>query len=429
MKRKQLNFSMLLLLTVIVNILIPKAGIKVAGIPITIGSILLFCLLIKALIPQNKEIKYSITRYEFFILSCSFFWILIIICGLIFNGFYSDNSFYSIGRVFSYFIGLVICPLIVLCVNKELRSIEQIEYLLNWMYLCILIVLGYACLQYLLGIGTIQIPGVTVNLSDYLLSPNGWWRGKANAVSSDSSKIVSTYQNGNLFGANMLLLFPIVNKAVDKKNAIKYLGIGMLLFCSLVSGSRTFLFGVLFYLLLMIINGKKVSYISKNSFFSFILFGSALSFLSYRIIISGNDYITRFASIFNWQSLSNASNRAPKFQEYLSWVFERKDGIFHLIFGSFGMNHNGEAYEMLWGSVFIFGGIIGLVLFFTPIFYVMKKLKDNSYTKVSHGLFYGLSVYLFASIIEGAYWLLPTAINFWLVIAIGFRVNSIYNNS
>lgn len=318
---------------------------------------------------------------------------------------------------------MCICPIIFLSVQKNIKNRKQLEYVINIIYICVLIVLIYACLQYFVGIGTVQIPGITVNFSDYLVAPSGWWRKKANAVSVNNSKIISTYQNGNLFGVNMSLLFPIVNAIPYKNKFLQYIGLGMFCFCSLVSGSRAFLFAMCFYVFILLIQALKEGKIRKKSFIYGILFILIAITLLYRIINSGNDYVQRVVEVMNWDSLSNASNRVPKIQEYLMWLFSGKKSFLHFFIGSFGMNHLGEAYEMLWAGVFIFGGIIGVFIFYIPFIRIMNMMNYLKETDViGKGLFNGVLVYLFISMVEGAFWLLPTAINVWMVIGFCYKL-------
>ena len=57
-KSKELNISLIFILTIITNILIPKAGIKMTGIPLTIGSLLFFFLIIKDVLINLRKKKY-----------------------------------------------------------------------------------------------------------------------------------------------------------------------------------------------------------------------------------------------------------------------------------------------------------------------------------------------------------------------------------
>ena len=55
----------------------------------------------------------------------------------------------------------------------------------------------YALLQYILGIEKVCIPGITVNLSDYIKYGSKWYLQKNNNNAGVGTKIISTFQNGN----------------------------------------------------------------------------------------------------------------------------------------------------------------------------------------------------------------------------------------
>ena len=71
------------------------------------------------------------------------------------------------------------------------------------------------------------------------------------------------------------------------------------------------------------------------------------------------------------------------------------------------------------------GGIAGLVAFLGPIIYILvkyigKHIKDS---KVLKGVCHGLVVYIIIAFVEGALWLPPTAVNLWMVLALGYKMS------
>ena len=74
-RRAAAKINLLFLVTVIVNILIPKAGIKIAGIPLTAGNVLLGMLFIYTLCFMGIG-KLRMSKYAFICLSAALFWTL-----------------------------------------------------------------------------------------------------------------------------------------------------------------------------------------------------------------------------------------------------------------------------------------------------------------------------------------------------------------
>lgn len=74
-RRAAAKINLLFLVTVIVNILIPKAGIKIAGIPLTAGNVLLGMLFIYTLCFMGIG-KLRMSKYAFICLSAAPFWTL-----------------------------------------------------------------------------------------------------------------------------------------------------------------------------------------------------------------------------------------------------------------------------------------------------------------------------------------------------------------
>ena len=410
-RRAAEKINLLFLVTVVVNILIPKAGIKVAGIPLTAGNVLLGMLLVYTLCFMGIG-KLKMSKFAFICLSAALFWMVRI--GLSVGGG-------SLSEIIGYLIPLCVYPFIFLLVPLYITRREQIERLVRIILFCFVCLLLYTLLQAAVGIGRVSIPGITVNYSDYIANPSGWWLDKSNAVGS-ASKMVATYQNGNILGVALLLFFPFVLSAV-RKNWMKA-GLWVLLVaCVLLAGSRTVYIGLIILCLYYIFRqlGRFVFYDIRVKISTLILIYLltfvAIGGLVYFVLAFDTDMFNRILSLFDFDTMIKGAGRTASAFRYFRWLGDNPVAI---LFGGYGMRPDGGAYEMTYICVFMLGGVIGLCLFLYFIFSAVAEIRRHAPRgKLKSGIVSGLVIYFIAAFIEGAYWLPPTAINVWLIAGLG----------
>lgn len=411
-KNKAVN-NRLLLLTIIVNVLIPKAGIKIGEIPLTLGNVLLAVLLIESFIYMLNE-RLSVKKNELIILLGVFYFSFVLIMSCLF----SDASITS---TIPFFVTLSVYPLTYFAIKKFVTSREYVQEIFGVIYTCVLIVFAYMFIQFVFGIGNTAIPGVTVNYSDYILNPTGWWLQKSNAY-GESSKFFSTYQNGNVFGLSILLLFPIIFRLPNTIFKNKAILLVLFLIACFLTGSRTVVLGCILYLLLLLHDFTKTGKISRSVLMMWIIFFSiGIAGVVYFISLDVNKaLVLRLSQLLDWNVLIDGAGRISAMIQYFRWLF----GDFNpaaVLFGAFGADYEGGAYEMTYMTVFITGGLIGLSLFLMPIISALRKGKKylNKHDDwMVRGAREGILVYAVTAFVEGAYWLPPTAINLWTVMAL-----------
>lgn len=410
---QNLNISRLLIIAIIIDIMIPKAGIKVSGVPITLGSLLFIFLIAQMFFKMLRTGKIIIYNPGEIIISF-IYWSFILLGGMILSSDYSTSR----SSLLIDYISLAGFSFIYLLLQIKIIDRVQIEFIVKKIEICIIIVLLYAILQYIFGIRATAIPGITVNYSDYIANPNSWWWGKANRVGNITTKIVSTYQNGNVLGANILMIFPVILDRPRKQIWKKYLYLLLLMICVFFSGSRTAFFGLTFYLILLLAQYAKRKKFRKRTVFYFFLFIVAVMIIIFIIVLQRNDYYNRLIKAFNWNSILQATGRTDNLIDYLIWLFT-KGNFFNLFFGSTGITHDGGAYEMVFGRVFVRGGLLGLLLFVLPWIKTLQRLYQYQNDWLATGLFNGLLVYMFVACVDGAFWLVPAATNYWLFLGMG----------
>ena len=156
----------LLLMTIFFNIWFPKAGIKVAGIPLTVGNVFLaitfICWSYKKIVEGHvtvHKIGYSI--------------MILMVFSLV--------KYVVIGDILSnigYVIPLVIYPLIFFIAYDLIDNKQKEQRIINVICFGFFFISIYALLQYILGIEKVCIPGITVNLSDYIKYGSKWYLQK-----------------------------------------------------------------------------------------------------------------------------------------------------------------------------------------------------------------------------------------------------------
>lgn len=404
----------LLLITLIVNIVIPKAGFKFNDIPITIGNILFAFLVVINIISILKE-KFSFN--EIIIGGGIVYWLLRFLICLCSNYNNTDN-------LIAYFTTLVIYPAMYFIIKRYFITQNQVDKIIALIDKCLFIVMIYAIIQFIFGIENTAIPGITVNYTDYIRSPDSWWLDKANGFLG-GSKIFSTYQNGNIFGLALLLLFPISYRSTNKYSRFKLL---LFIICCFLSGSRSTIIGCILYLIIIVVRKRKIA---KKTFILGTLFLAAAIPVFIKIITLNSNLglLNRIGNSLNWQVLVNGAGRTANAVEYFSWLFN-KFRPFAFLFGAYGSDYSGGAYEMTYICVFLLGGIIGLILFIYPVFNIVSRIKrkllanDNEKLR---GVYEGIILYFLIAFIEGAYWLPPTALNVWSVISLAQVMMNISN--
>lgn len=418
------KIGVLLVLLVIFNVMFPKAGFKTNDIPITLGNLLLALSLVLMFIK-----KISINKIAVLIFANTIFWLFRLLLPLI-------NNKVRFSEAIGYIVPLCFYPLVYIIFISVFNSESKLERVIEIIKWCVLFVMAYTVIQYIFGIGNIAIPGLTVNYSDYISNPSGWWLEKSNAF-SDISKMVSTYQNGNLLGINLLLLYPLTFYSIKSAKA-RYFSLILFVISVLLAGSRTMYVSCLLFLCIFIFyniaHNKKFSRKSMlNMLVIIIAFVIVFAFVFNKL---NNYFIVRILTIFDSEILASGTGRIPGALKYFNWAANEKN-ILIFVFGGYGLNYSGGAYEMTYMCIFILGGIVGLILFALPIATILinsykycnaNYLRSDNITNILKGTVIGLVLFLIAAFAEGGFWLPPTAVNLWMLLAIATVAYNLQKN-
>ena len=405
-KRNDLIFN-LLLITIFFNIWFPKAGIKMSGIPLTIGNIMFAITFAMWFFIILRRGSFKISKVG-----------VVIFLGIM----YSIIKFIFIGQIIEnigYIIPLIIYPLIFFVIYDIADNEEKLNKILKIIIIGFFFLTIYALLQFLFGIDRCTIPGLTVNYTDFKELGKHWYMTKANGLDLANAKIVSTYQNGNLFGVNILLFYPIVYYYLKKKNNTKLLIASLILFISTIflSLSRACWLGIVLFIFFGIFLKKSKT---KNN----IIYKLLICFLCFFSLIIVFKYMPSVANRFLNTKVSdwvNMSGRTDGLKSVLTMVLD-SGNIFAWVFGPNGIvEYRGIAYEMLPLSLFLQTGIIGLI----QLYYVFFKSTTSNCKNnvIDESIKISILIYLIVSLIEGGYWLPPTALNVFLLIGLKDKIN------
>lgn len=190
---------LLAMLLLVFLLVFPKGGIKAGDIPITWGYILmvaaagigLFGLLAKGGL-SRKAANACLLTLPFSILS-----ILVI----------NANTYYSAGYFYSFIATFLAIPFFFLiCFHNYLKAADM-PRLIHFINMSVLVVSVYGIFLFFFRIKFgyfIEVPYLTVNLADVGMLDN-----KHIDRGDGIFKLISTYNNGNIFGACMLMLLPL----------------------------------------------------------------------------------------------------------------------------------------------------------------------------------------------------------------------------
>jgi hypothetical protein len=375
-KGKVLSNKIVLIL-VLFLIVFPKGGFKINDIPLTWGYLLLsivsfFCLFKK---------KYSVAKDNIYVLLSLLPFQLYSLVSITLNGI----SY--IGFAISFFVSFFFLPFIFLFVfSSPIQKLDQ-EYFFKLLKRSIFFVASYGIFLffYKIIVGSFfEVPFLTINYHEIGLIETTKCSDRGSLF-----KLISTYNNGNIYGISILMFLPLY-RFLEKsffKRTIVYLSL-------ILTISRTVWIG------LIISEFLYRFFIKKN------MIASSIKYLISLIAI-----ISLVIIIFNNMNYP------------IDWLFDKtlgnrlKEDYFNLKMFS---NVPFEAIEeMLYFSILNIFGVIGLILFvialFSPVYiFILKNLKMVS-SQIDKSILSGLITYLIISFADSASLYIPVMAFYWFL--------------
>lgn len=188
-------------LLIVFLVLLPKGGSRLGGLPLTWGYLLLmgvtpFALAMRLLLmPLRVPGRVLIVTFLLTPMQALF----------VYAGHYYGVS--NPPFAFSTFVGLFALPWIFLLVFGPFYPMLDGRRLAHWFCVCVFLAAAWGIFLFFLHPVTghfVEIPYLTVNASDF-----GELETTKNIVRGRFYKLISTYNNGNLYGVATLLLLPL----------------------------------------------------------------------------------------------------------------------------------------------------------------------------------------------------------------------------
>jgi hypothetical protein len=403
------------------NFVLPKAGTKIGIFPLYISAML--AILIYLPLTFYLTLKNFRQREERLTLIYYASFLIVFLADFLLEGQLPPYS--NIPDIYApYFIALS-SPFLIF--TAKYLNIKPAHFKI--IILCSFFLLSlYGLVQKIFGDINTIIPGVTYNYAEAVkLNPHSTldlWAKHNFIPELQYLKLSSTYQNGNLFGVNYILLswFALYFLRSGKGLLMKilyYSSFLLYVFICFLTASETVYFGLFVSLLLIftitILDIKNSSGPHKGiKIITLILVPIILFIISLFII---ND-VKLFHSLIVTKLLARnllSNERILYFIKYIQYLIEQK-GILQFLFGCFFNNpNNSGGYEITLVYIFVNSGIIFAFIFIFYILTFLKKLKLSVYN-------IGIFSYIAASFIDGGFWLPPTAFSFFMLIGISLYI-------
>lgn len=403
---------------VFITLVIPKAGDKIAGIPLTFASLLFGLLLIWSIPVLLKRKIPAIEKYYLFYIFLVFLPWLIFGPGI--GGF--------VRIILPLFVSLVVFYWINPITRNLITNDNRLYQMVKIIAIANIIIALYGFAQKIFGHYQTIIPGITMSYTD-AVTPSIFFV-KANQI-GEAYKVTSTYQNGNIFGTNLVMtMFPVLAAFlyVREIKAKILFGISAALSFAIIplTWSRAALFGTLTGagIFFLIQRSKKIN---RAAIMLMVL-------LIVAVILASPLTTERMIEKFFDPTLNG---RVFLVQDFFDKYITVTSGVFGLWVSperprldNPAENIFNYSSEIMYLTVILWTGIVGLALLIavagSPLLKMLKRIRANPPVSLSLGLatgvFAGLTGYLLQAFIEGAFHLLPTAFSFWLLVGLGHVV-------
>jgi hypothetical protein len=351
----------------------PKGGIKVGDIPITWGYLFFFvtlsiCLITRPLVINKAMLLSSLALIPF---QCISLFTLI------------SYGTQSVGYIFSFAIHFFIMPWAFLLVFPQYMDELTLNQILAWIKGGVFFIGLFGIFLFLYKILTgsfLEIPLLTINYHD---------RNELEFLKCIDRggvfKLISTYNNGNLYGVCVLMLLPLYQHLETSRSKCLLVKLSLIL-----TLSRTIWVGLILYEL-------SIHYIYSTKWLMK-FFKILLSLLGIGICLI---LIAQFFP-FSWEFLFDRflGNRLGQF-EVLStaeWISTRPFE---------------EIFEIIYLGVLKSFGILGLITFvIAMVFPILNAPKSL----LSKPISLGLILYLIVACGDGALLLIPVMCFYWFLV-------------
>jgi hypothetical protein len=371
----------------------PKGGFKIGDIPITWGYLYIMLIGIIGFYKLFK-LKFLPKINLYLLLFMLPFQVIICVTFLLYG--YTT----SIGFFLSIILNFVIFPFVFLILFHTYEKINLffLFKILKWSVF-FTAVYGIVLFVYMLFTGEIfEIPYLSVNMDDDNILTKHIYRGEG------FFKLISTYNNGNIYGEAILILLPLYYFL--ETNNFRRLLVKIALILTL---SRTVWIGIILFEFMNIFRQKKFQ--TKPIVYFIIsiccIFGGVWWFIS----SAGLD--------INFLFDENLGGRRD--------VFEVFSDI-HLLPNEPINSIHGIAYISILGNYGLFGLLAFAVGLFSPTLFYFLKIVPNAKSEYKKSIVMGIFIYLFIACNDHAILYIPVTCFYWFCVFLLIRKQDITYN-
>lgn len=378
------NAKVILVLLWLFLLVFPKGGIKIANVPLTWGYLFIGVTSLFVIFQG----KWTVTASRTIAFLCLVPFLTIAAGSMMWNG---ENA---LGWVLAFWITFLFLPFVFLIlISNQIENLD-LNYFLKLLKTGILFVSYYGIFLFLFKQTTgkyLEIPFLTINAGDLGMLDD--FKCNSRGI---VSKLISTYNNGQLFGISMILLLPLY--CYIQKNPWNLF---VTKFALVLTLSRTTWIGlllneILFSLFVVKANKKSAIYLTAG----IIVLVSVISLLL-------NYY--DFSSLFLLDG--NLGGRREMLEAALQEcsLFSKRP-------------FNGISEMTYMAMLYIFG-IIGLITYIFAMTGPLVLCFSKRPSKIRTCILLGLVNYLIISFSDGATLYIPVLAFFWFLLSLLLRKN------
>ncbi len=399
------------------NLSLPKAGTKIGHFPLYISVIITLIIILPLMF--YKSLKNYRAKEEKLALIYIGFLALVSLFGLTFEN--NPNIQFSsfISELCLPYLTAMASVFLIFTAKYSGIDMKIFKYVILTSFFLLTV---YGLIQKIFGDMNTIIPGITFNYAESIGlhsdSPLNYWAKHNYNEALKYIKLSSTYQNGNLFGVNYIMLswFAFYFLKEGKKlfsRIIFYSSIIVYIVISILTASATVYIGAALSLILLYCRSFIDLYSSgrknkKTLIALFIIVPAVLLIFSFIVF----NYVGAFHSLLTNRLLGRdllGNERVTYFMGYIKYLEENK-GILKFLFGSFFTNPpNTGGFEITLIYIFVNSGILFALFFVFFIFAFARKLKFTVYN-------IGIFSYIVMSFFDGGFWLPPTPFSFFTLL-------------
>jgi len=383
--------TVVLFLLVAFLLIFPKGGLKVADIPVTFGYVLLGVVAWAAWVHNLAAGRaHRLTGRRALVIFCLVPFQLVVLASV------AANGVESVGFLISVIASLAFLPFALIGLLGPQVDRLNLETLFKLLRFGVLVVALYGIFLFfykLLSGHFLEIPYLTVNADDV-----GSLEDTKHIDRGGIFKLISTYNNGNIYGVCILMLLPLyelVQKSLSKRLVVK-LSLVMTL-------SRTVWIGLLLYEIFSRAFLRRLSVRTVIGLLAALLLGAGGVSLALSLL----------ATDTSWIFDPDLGGRADLFSAPITMFPEvRFDGI----------------TEIVYLSVAAEFGVIGLGAFLVAmlppvILHLMRKVP-LARSRYKRTLALSLWLYLMLALSDGALLYIPVMAFYWFIVALLLSTNS-----